>query len=302
LARSARTCFAKPCWAAATSAVFLSAGPCDCQRQPRATTATTATTALCARPRCRSVFACGLARLIVDPKKVHVNNYPPEVVVFSKKKKKNVPFTIDVPSASHKRHPLLAQARGRSCSRKIALPLAGSLHQVHSPSSRREDQRCSWRSHHRCRSKHRSFVAPTWSSAPPTLPNDGCCTGGSSTCSTSYLSLSVLKNAGKSQSSQHSGLDTDNAEMVLERLRVGRVRNDQLGHGLGAHPSLDRHREVRDQLAGQAPCSQNGYLSSRGGCPNRWHSRVNCDHGDSTTSHFDAPRRCRTGPTAVVTT
>jgi hypothetical protein len=36
-------------------------------------------------------------------------------------------------------------------------------------------------------------------------------------------------------------------------------------------------------------CSQNGYLSSRGGYQNRWHSLVNCDHGDSTTSRFDSP-------------
>jgi hypothetical protein len=36
-------------------------------------------------------------------------------------------------------------------------------------------------------------------------------------------------------------------------------------------------------------CSQNGHSSSRGGCPNRWHSLVNCDHGDSTTSRFDSP-------------
>jgi hypothetical protein len=37
------------------------------------------------------------------------------------------------------------------------------------------------------------------------------------------------------------------------------------------------------------PCSPNGYLSSRGGCQNRWHSRRNCEHGDSTTSRFDPP-------------
>jgi hypothetical protein len=36
-------------------------------------------------------------------------------------------------------------------------------------------------------------------------------------------------------------------------------------------------------------CSQNGYLSSRGGCQNCWHSLVDCDHGDSTTSRFDSP-------------
>eukprot|EP01047_Picozoa_sp_COSAG01_P015063 COSAG01_NODE_747_length_13858_cov_8.394869_9_plen_135_part_00 len=31
---------------------------------------------------------------------------------------------------------------------------------------------------------------------------------------------------------------------------------------------------------------QNGYLSSRGGNQNRWHSLVSCDHGESTTSRF----------------
>jgi hypothetical protein len=36
-------------------------------------------------------------------------------------------------------------------------------------------------------------------------------------------------------------------------------------------------------------CSQKGYLSSRGGYQNRWHSLVSCDHGDSTTSRFDSP-------------
>jgi hypothetical protein len=43
-------------------------------------------------------------------------------------------------------------------------------------------------------------------------------------------------------------------------------------------------------------CSQNGFLSSRGGCQNRWHSLVNCDHGDSTTSRCDSPRRCAATP------
>jgi hypothetical protein len=38
-------------------------------------------------------------------------------------------------------------------------------------------------------------------------------------------------------------------------------------------------------------CSQNGYLSSRGGCQNRWHSLVSCDHGDSTTGRFDSPEQ-----------
>jgi hypothetical protein len=36
-------------------------------------------------------------------------------------------------------------------------------------------------------------------------------------------------------------------------------------------------------------CSQNGYLLGRGGCQHRWHSLVNCDHGDSTSSRFDSP-------------
>jgi hypothetical protein len=35
--------------------------------------------------------------------------------------------------------------------------------------------------------------------------------------------------------------------------------------------------------------SQNGHLSSRGGCQDRWHSLVNCNHGDSTTSRCDSP-------------
>jgi hypothetical protein len=53
--------------------------------------------------------------------------------------------------------------------------------------------------------------------------------------------------------------------------------------------------------AAGAPCppllhrSQNGYLSSRGGCPNRWHSLVSCDHGDPTASRFDSPGLCRQG-------
>jgi hypothetical protein len=45
-------------------------------------------------------------------------------------------------------------------------------------------------------------------------------------------------------------------------------------------------------------CSQNGYLSSRGGCQNRWHLLVNCDHGDSTSSRFDSPA-CPTNPGAA---
>jgi hypothetical protein len=34
---------------------------------------------------------------------------------------------------------------------------------------------------------------------------------------------------------------------------------------------------------------QNGFSSSRGGFQSRWHSLVNCDYGDSTTSRFDSP-------------
>jgi hypothetical protein len=37
------------------------------------------------------------------------------------------------------------------------------------------------------------------------------------------------------------------------------------------------------------PPVQNGYLSSRSGCHNRWHLLVHCDHADSTTSRFDSP-------------
>jgi hypothetical protein len=36
-------------------------------------------------------------------------------------------------------------------------------------------------------------------------------------------------------------------------------------------------------------CSQNGYVSSRGGCQHRRHSLVNWDHGDLTTRRFDSP-------------
>jgi hypothetical protein len=42
-------------------------------------------------------------------------------------------------------------------------------------------------------------------------------------------------------------------------------------------------------VAASRSCSQNGYLSSRGGCQNRWHSLVNCDLGDSINSRFDSP-------------
>jgi hypothetical protein len=46
------------------------------------------------------------------------------------------------------------------------------------------------------------------------------------------------------------------------------------------------------RLGGKARCSsQKGYLLRRGGCQNRWHSLVSCDHGDSTTSRFDSPGR-----------
>eukprot|EP01047_Picozoa_sp_COSAG01_P043296 COSAG01_NODE_3835_length_5649_cov_36.487474_9_plen_173_part_00 len=49
---------------------------------------------------------------------------------------------------------------------------------------------------------------------------------------------------------------------------------------------------------------QNGGLSRRGGCPNRWHSLVKCDHGDSTAGRFDSDSppppagTCRAHPAA----
>jgi hypothetical protein len=52
-------------------------------------------------------------------------------------------------------------------------------------------------------------------------------------------------------------------------------------------------RYQRDGLA-RAPrpcCSQNGYLSSRGGCQNRWHLLVNGKHGASIRWPFDSPVR-----------
>jgi hypothetical protein len=42
-------------------------------------------------------------------------------------------------------------------------------------------------------------------------------------------------------------------------------------------------------IVARSSCSQNGCLSSRGGCQKRWHSLVSCDHGDSTTSRSDSP-------------
>eukprot|EP01047_Picozoa_sp_COSAG01_P017414 COSAG01_NODE_920_length_12728_cov_38.396864_14_plen_200_part_00 len=71
---------------------------------------------------------------------------------------------------------------------------------------------------------------------------------------------------------------------------------------------INRQREPRGSVQGAAgttheggsrarrvvppcSCSQNGYLSSRGGCQNRWHSLVSCDHGDSTTGRFDSPEQ-----------
>eukprot|EP01047_Picozoa_sp_COSAG01_P045978 COSAG01_NODE_4279_length_5181_cov_556.950433_1_plen_83_part_10 len=45
------------------------------------------------------------------------------------------------------------------------------------------------------------------------------------------------------------------------------------GGGGGCFFLVDDHRACVD-------CRQNGCLSSRGGCPSRWHSLVSCDHGD----------------------
>jgi hypothetical protein len=60
--------------------------------------------------------------------------------------------------------------------------------------------------------------------------------------------------------------------------------------GIVAH---ERKTNAMGRLIAGCPsvftCHQNGYLSSRGGCQNCWHSLVNCDHGDSTASRFDSP-------------
>jgi hypothetical protein len=45
----------------------------------------------------------------------------------------------------------------------------------------------------------------------------------------------------------------------------------------------------RCRRAAAVGCSPNGYLSSRGGCQNRRHSLVHCDHSGSTSSRFDSP-------------
>jgi hypothetical protein len=70
-------------------------------------------------------------------------------------------------------------------------------------------------------------------------------------------------------------------------------QHDPVARGGGGRRGRSTHRA---QTSGGSrwrfsfTCSRNGYLSSRGGCPNRWHSLVSCDHGDSTTIRFDSPR------------
>jgi hypothetical protein len=46
-----------------------------------------------------------------------------------------------------------------------------------------------------------------------------------------------------------------------------------------------RSRTRAPWLARRTPV-QNGYLLRRGGCQNRWHSLVNCNHDDSASSRF----------------
>jgi hypothetical protein len=59
-----------------------------------------------------------------------------------------------------------------------------------------------------------------------------------------------------------------------------------------AAPSLARSRQPEGKRSESCePCVQKGYSLSRGGCQNRRHSLVNCDHGDSMASRFDSPPR-----------
>eukprot|EP01047_Picozoa_sp_COSAG01_P033667 COSAG01_NODE_2487_length_7592_cov_4.423328_2_plen_137_part_00 len=70
------------------------------------------------------------------------------------------------------------------------------------------------------------------------------------------------------------------------------------GPRYATRPSAISSRRSNSRKMSEEGCRQNGYLSSRGGCQNRWHSLVNCDHGDSTTSRFDSPDGSSTPPSA----
>eukprot|EP01047_Picozoa_sp_COSAG01_P082356 COSAG01_NODE_16781_length_1204_cov_12.532127_2_plen_185_part_00 len=80
--------------------------------------------------------------------------------------------------------------------------------------------------------------------------------------------------------------------------RTGAIQGNRSQHG--PSPSVEAAGETAHRTppqlvlhlhhpAAPPPCSQNGSVLSRGGCPNRWHSLVNCDHGDSTSGRWDSP-------------
>jgi hypothetical protein len=81
----------------------------------------------------------------------------------------------------------------------------------------------------------------------------------------------------------------------LLHLRVGRHQSQgsakvaQPGALQCPTPALAALAAAADAIRAPNFCSQNGYLSSRGGYQNRWHSLVSCQHGDSTSSRFDSP-------------
>jgi hypothetical protein len=66
----------------------------------------------------------------------------------------------------------------------------------------------------------------------------------------------------------------------------------------GMHDAAPKAEARQHRLVGLACCRapgdvpvQSGYLLRRGGGPNRWHSLVNCSHGDSSSSRFGLTRR-----------
>jgi hypothetical protein len=120
----------------------------------------------------------------------------------------------------------------------------------------------------------RDDEAPAWLGAEDTAP-EGVHVGSVDLRHTSRVSAQRVRAAVTrpfepvSLSGQHRVSRVAQRARVCAHLHVG-----EGGHHEAAEPT---------------PCSQHGYLSSRSGCHNRWHSLMNCDHGDSTTSRFDSP-------------
>jgi hypothetical protein len=127
--------------------------------------------------------------------------------------------------------------------------------------------------------------------------------------SSSYLQVQPLQSAASRSRPlwRHGARQLVEAQVDPPQLRQAAVRRRQRARQrVHVEPELLQCRE-RCELGRQRaleatsdPCSQDGYLLRRGGCQNRWHSLLNCDHGDSTTSRFDSPRACAPAAAAVV--